>query len=219
VVQVGQGPPSIHHAERRDDYRPEKEKGQAGVTPLVVVILAAMWVLVLVPPLLRSRSEGRPSTSVGSFRQQLATLSRTGPDPRAAARALQRSAASMHAPMRRQVADVRPLRGPVSPYYDDYDERPQARGYVAARPLARPARGYAVRSGRAEVRRRRQNVLFALLAAAAVTALGGFGLGISGLIAVHLLVDALLVFYVYLLVQLRRAEEQRAMRYAWSKAA
>ena len=28
-----------------------------------------------------------------------------------------------------------------------------------------------------------------------------------------------LVFSVYLLVQLRRAEEQRAMRYAWSKAA
>jgi hypothetical protein len=183
---------------------------------LVVVILAAMWVLVLVPPLLRSRSEGRPSTSVGSFRQQLATLSRTGPDPRAA-RALQRSA--MHPPTGRQVADVRPLRGPVSPYYDDYDGHPQTRGYVAARPIARPARGYAVRSGRAEVRRRRQNVLFALLAAAAVTALGGFGLGISGLIAVHLLVDALLVFYVYLLVQLRRAEEQRAMRYAWSKAA
>jgi hypothetical protein len=186
---------------------------------LVVVILAAMWVLVLVPPLLRSRSEGRPSTSVGSFRQQLNTLSRTGPDPRAA-RALHRSAVSMHASGRRQVGDVRPLRGPVSPYYDDYDDHPQTRGYAAARPIARPTTsGYAVRSGRAEVRRRRQNVLFALLAAAAVTALGGFGLGISGLIAVHLLVDALLVFYVYLLVQLRRAEEQRAMRYAWSKAA
>jgi hypothetical protein len=185
---------------------------------LVVVILAAMWVLVLVPPLLRSRSEGRPSTSVGSFRQQLNTLSRTGPDPRAA-RALHRSAVPMHAPSRRQVGDVRLLRGQVSPYYDDHDDRPQTRGYAAPRPAAHPARGYAVRSGRAEVRRRRQNVLFALLAAAAVTALAGFALGISGLIAVHLLVDAVLVFYVYLLVQLRRAEEQRAMRYAWSKAA
>jgi hypothetical protein len=185
---------------------------------LVVVILAAMWVLVLVPPLLRSRSEGRPSTSVGSFRQQLATLSRTGPDPRAA-RALQRSVAAMHASSRRQMADVRPLRGPSS-RYDDDDGYPAARGYVAGRPIARPAaRGYAVRSGRAEVRRRRQNVLFALLGAAAVTAIAGFGLGSSALIAVHLLVDALLVFYVYLLVQLRRAEEQRAMRYAWSKAA
>ena len=124
---------------------------------------------------------------------------------------------------RRQVADVRQLRGPASPYHDEYDEHdqyPARRGYVAARPIARPTpRSYPVRSGRAEVRRRRQNVLFALIAVAAVTAIGGFGLGISALIAVHLLVDALLVFYVYLLVQLRRAEEQRAMRYAWSKAA
>ena len=192
---------------------------------MVVVILAAMWVLVLVPPLLRSRSEGRPSTSVGSFRQQLATLSRTGPDPRAA-RALERSVVSMHAAERR-AADRTRGRGPAAYYYDEYDDYrpyPGAGGHAAPRAARMPARrpapiGYSVRSGRAEVRRRRQNVLFGLLAAAAVTALGGFGFGISALIAVHLLIDALLVFYVYLLVQLRRAEEQRAMRYAWSKAA
>jgi hypothetical protein len=192
---------------------------------LVVVILAAMWVLVLVPPLLRSRSEGRPSTSVGSFRQQLATLSRTGPDPRAA-RALQRSVVSMHAAERR-AADRNRGRASAAYYSDDYDDYrpyPGARGQAATRagrvPTRRPAPiGYSVRSGRAEVRRRRQNVLFGLLATAAVTALAGFGFGISALIAVHLLIDALLVFYVYLLVQLRRAEEQRAMRYAWSKAA
>ena len=59
----------------------------------------------------------------------------------------------------------------------------------------------------------------ALLALASATAIGGFALGVSALVAVNLLVDAVLVFYVYLLVQLRRAEEQRAMRYAWSKAA
>jgi len=191
---------------------------------LVVVILAAMWVLVLVPPLLRSRSEGRPSTSVGSFRQQLATLSRTGPDPRAA-RALQRSVVSMQMAGRRQHhADVRQMRRPESPYYDDHHEVAPRRGYAPARTVRPPvgrssAGGYSARSSRADVRRRRQNVLFALVALAATTAVGGFGLGISALIAVHLLVDALLVFYVYLLVQLRRAEEQRAMRYAWSKAA
>ena len=192
---------------------------------MVVVILAAMWVLVLVPPLLRSRSEGRPSTSVGSFRQQLATLSRTGPDPRAA-RALQRSVVSMHAAERR-AADRNGGRASAAYYSDDYDDYrpyPGARGQAASRagrvPTRRPAPiGYSVRSGRAEVRRRRQNVLFGLLATAAVTALAGFGFGISALIAVHLLIDAVLVFYVYLLVQLRRAEEQRAMRYAWSKAA
>jgi len=76
-----------------------------------------------------------------------------------------------------------------------------------------------MRSGRADVRRRRLNVLVALLAVAAVTAIGGFGLGVSAMVGVNLLVDAILVFYVYLLVQLRRAEEERAMRYSWSKAA
>jgi hypothetical protein len=134
----------------------------------------------------------------------------------------------MHAAERRAAVDRNRGRGPAAPYYyDDYDDYrpyPAARGHAPAQagrvPARRPApMGYSVRSGRADVRRRRQNVLFGLLAAAAVTALGGFGLGISALIAVHLLIDALLVFYVYLLVQLRRAEEQRAMRYAWSKAA
>ncbi len=192
---------------------------------MVVVILAAMWVLVLVPPLLRSRSEGRPSTSVGSFRHQLATLSRTGPGSRAARRSLSRSVVPMHVPGRPAPGvDGRQVRGPVSPYYDDHEYDDLAgHGYAPSAPRSRVGRpvpmGYSVRSGRAEVRRRRQNVLFALLAAAVVTALGAFGLGIRALIAVHLLVDALLVFYVYLLVQLRRAEEQRAMRYAWSKAA
>ena len=76
-----------------------------------------------------------------------------------------------------------------------------------------------MRSGRADVRRRRLNVLVGLLAVAATTAIGGFGLGISALVAVNLLVDAILVFYIYLLVQLRRAEEERAMRDIWSQAA
>jgi len=133
----------------------------------------------------------------------------------------------MHAASRHAPAGRHPGRAQAAAYYDGYDDErphPAARGYAPTRAGRAPARrpapiGYSVRSGRAEVRRRRQNILFGLLATAAVTALAGFGFGISALIAVHLLIDALLVFYVYLLVQLRRAEEQRAMRYAWSKAA
>jgi hypothetical protein len=33
-----------------------------------------MWIVVLVPPLLRSRAIGRPSSSVGDFRRHLSTL-------------------------------------------------------------------------------------------------------------------------------------------------
>jgi hypothetical protein len=46
---------------------------------LILVILALAWALVLIPPLLRSRSEGRPSQSVSHFRRQLNTLQRTRP--------------------------------------------------------------------------------------------------------------------------------------------
>jgi hypothetical protein len=202
------------------------------VTPLVVVILAAMWVLVLVPPLLRSRSEGRPSTSIGSFRRQLATLSRTQPDPRSAMRSLNRAVVPMHPPPagRRPVSGYAhgppPARARTAyeqPVYEsEYDDHSPAYRRPAARPMqprSTASLGYGGRTTRADVRRRRTNVLFGLLALAAATAVGGFGLGVSALIAVHVLVDAVLVFYVYLLVQLRRAEEERAMRYAWSKAA
>jgi hypothetical protein len=184
---------------------------------LVVVILAAMWVLVLVPPLLRSRSDSRPSTSIGSFRQQLATLSRTGPTGRGA-RSYNRptGAVPISSASRRRVEPMR--RGPA-PYRAEYDPVPGR--YAPERAVRNgPASvGYSMRSARADVRRRRQNVLMALVLAAVVTGVGGFGFGISALIGLNLLVDALLIFYVYLLVQLRRAEEHRAMRQIWSQAA
>jgi hypothetical protein len=199
------------------------------VTPLIVVILAVAWIAVLVPPLLRSRTDDRPAASVGSFRQQLATLSRTGPERRAAHR-------NLVAMPTRSVGRAGTGR-PTAPRYEyEYDDEAYPPGtgrsirdtsvsYRSVRPLgptapARPrAVGYSMRSTRADVRRRRQNVLVALLATAAVTAVGGFALGISALVGLNLVVDALLVFYLYLLVQLRRAEEERAMRTSWSKAA
>lgn len=47
--------------------------------PLVLVILAVMWLVVLLPPFLRSVRDGRPSDSVTSFRRQLTVLERTAP--------------------------------------------------------------------------------------------------------------------------------------------
>jgi hypothetical protein len=45
---------------------------------LVLVILAVLWAVVLVPPLVRSRAEGRRSDSVHDFRYRLGVLSKTG---------------------------------------------------------------------------------------------------------------------------------------------
>jgi hypothetical protein len=185
-----------------------------------------MWVLVLAPPLLRSRSEGRPSNSIGTFRRQLATLSRTSPGPRGVVAPMYRPG-----PWRGQ-APVGPqyaYEQAYDPRYQRYDEdfwgpqvhraprQPEPPMAVARAPM--PVRGYSVRPSRSLVKRRRQNVLFTLVAIVVLTAVLGFGMGNSAFMAINLMADALLAFYVYLLVQLRRAAEERAMRYAWSKAA
>jgi cell division protein FtsB len=46
---------------------------------LAFVCLAIVWAFFLVPPVLRKRREGRPASSVVSFRRQLSTLERATP--------------------------------------------------------------------------------------------------------------------------------------------
>ena len=160
---------------------------------MIVVILAVMWTAVLVPPLLRSRSDGRPSNSIVDFRRQLTTLQRSAPG------ALAR-------------VPVRVGGRPSGPY--------QAPMVVSrAVPMARPGMISAAYGGRSAMKRRRQNVLFTLGAAVVVTGMIGFGMGYRTMMLANVAADVLLGGYIYLLVQLRRVEEERAMRFAWSNAA
>jgi hypothetical protein len=46
---------------------------------VVILAVVAAWAAVLVPPLLRSRAENRPNSSVTDFRNQLSSLQRTVP--------------------------------------------------------------------------------------------------------------------------------------------
>ena len=46
---------------------------------LVLLVVAAAWAAVLIPPLLRSRIENRPNSSVTDFRRQLNRLQSTVP--------------------------------------------------------------------------------------------------------------------------------------------
>ena len=46
---------------------------------MVLLILAALWGAVLIPPALRARAEASPADSIGSFRRQLRILQRTAP--------------------------------------------------------------------------------------------------------------------------------------------
>lgn len=91
---------------------------------LVLLIVAAAWAAVLIPPLVRSRIENRPNSSVTDFRRQLSQLqsavpSRAGGTLRPAGRQLAPS------PLQRPAASGRPGRlrahgGPASYQRDPY---------------------------------------------------------------------------------------------------
>lgn len=180
---------------------------------MVLVILAVMWVVVLVPPLLRSRQDSRPSDSVVSFRRQLSTLQRTGPQLRPVGRA--QAAARSGA---RSLASVGP-RVARSSYAQPYGHgQRDPYGYGSS---ARASFGGSYRVGKVAARRRRQNILFVLAVAAAGTLLLAVGSASTPVWYAHVVVDVLLAGYVYLLVQMRKVEEQRhrGLRPSWSSAA
>lgn len=165
------------------------------MTPLILLLIGVMWAVVLLPPLLRSRSDGRPSTSIVGFQRQLSSLQRTRPAP-SAGYSLHRSGAPGST---RSVATA---------------HRPPARhAPLAHRPV------YRATSRRELARRRRQNVFVVLSLAAAMTLVCYLATGSSKLFALHIVADLVLAGYVYLLVQIRRMGELRAARRDWYHAA
>lgn len=71
---------------------------------LVLLVVAAAWAAVLIPPLLRSRIENRPNSSVTDFRRQLNRLQSTVPN---------RASGSMRNSMARPLAQS-PLHRPAA---------------------------------------------------------------------------------------------------------
>ncbi|MBS32482.1 MAG: hypothetical protein CL445_08680 [Acidimicrobiaceae bacterium] len=115
---------------------------------LVLLIVAAAWAAVLLPPLLRSRFENRPNSSVTDFNRQLARLqgsvpSRTTTSMRSAARPL--AGSQVAAQSRRDAAAAR---------------RPKVHGSPSLEGVQTPRQPMSA----AEVqRRRRANVFVGLL--------------------------------------------------------
>jgi len=138
------------------------------LTITVLLILAVLWAAVLVPPVLRSRSQGRRGETIGPLNYRL----------------------------------------------DSGGGRSLGSGPGAFRPAAFPSRSLRASAAAgapsrppgemSPAQKRRRDVLIGLLGAAVLT----FALAIfTGAIAIwllHLLADALLGGYVYLLVQLKR---------------
>ena len=142
---------------------------------MVLLVLAAIWAAVLLPPYLQKRRATHPSSSVVDFHQQLAVLQRTGRALHGAplhdgyAPGAATGAATHHELRHRpHLADVRPV-------------------------LARN-----------DVLRRRRDVLCTLAAAAGLTFLLAVALGGSVWI-VQLLADAALLGYVAMLLQIKQS--------------
>jgi hypothetical protein len=74
---------------------------------LVLLVVAAAWAAVLLPPMLRSRVDNRPNSSVTDFRRQLSKLqSSAAPHHRGSMRAMGRPLAP--SPLQRPAAAARP---------------------------------------------------------------------------------------------------------------
>src|SRR6056297_1133729 len=195
---------------------------------LVLLVVAAAWAAVLIPPMLRSRVENRPNSSVTDFRRQLSTLQSTSTPPRMrtigrplAPSPLQRPAAggrpghphhrqaAIHgSPTARQrtggarTADASRRAG--QPAVRTHGSHEPAHRQVHMERPHRPAeRPTEVRS---DVRRRRSNVLFLLVVTTACTLFLAATTAATVMLYVFALAFLALCGYVYLLAQLRQRE-------------
>jgi hypothetical protein len=144
------------------------DTGALTLTIAVILILGLIWAAVLIPPILRARSQQPRSDSVGDFHYKLSLLGHTN---------------GTHRTRPDRVSTSRPVFAPARP---------------------RPAK-------QSQTQRRRQEVLFILIGISAGTLFLALLSRMTPLFVVHLLADALLVGYIYLLIQYKqRASEQHS---------
>jgi len=196
---------------------------------LVLLLVAAAWAAVLIPPLLRSRLENRPYNSVSDFRDQLTSLQKTMPARSVQMRTMGRGLVS--SPLERPAAvgrpgDPRALRGQrahtttsmrqgasngrsghAAPAPRVHEARLRSRTHGSAEPRGhRQVRMQREPSPRDAQRRRRANVLFLLVL---VTGCSLFLYGTTKAAAalyVFALAFLALSGYMYLLSQSRQRE-------------
>jgi len=166
---------------------------------VVLVILAVIWAIVLIPPMIRAKAEGRPGDSITNFRQQLAVLRRTGPRMGGLGESRSR-AGGAGLPM----ASVSRL--------DAYGPR-RGMGVPAMSPRLR-ANGPVnpVNVSRQRAQRRRRDILVTLLALALGTLVIGLVPGLRMVLLLNVVVDLLLVAYVALLIHQRTVAAEREMK-------
>lgn len=200
---------------------------------LVLLVVAAAWAAVLIPPLLRSRIENRPNSSVTDFRRQLNKLQSTVPSrAHGSMRGMARPLAP--SPLHRPVAGGRPGVQPAQLRRSGGGRSHGARGAQAAtaapvREAAprrrshgdptgghpRPAREQGHRQAHVArhrvsstdvLRRRRANTLFMLVIASAATLF--LAATTKETVMLYLFAGAFLALcgYLYLLSQARQRD-------------
>jgi hypothetical protein len=197
---------------------------------LVLLVVAAAWAAVLIPPLLRSRIENRPNSSVTDFRRQLNRLQSTVPN---------RAAGPMRGGMARPLAQS-PLHRPAAAGRPGMQAAQLRRGGNRAHggraATAAPAREAAPRrrshgdptgghprpsqaqhhrrsqvarpavSTADQVRRRRSNVLFMMVLAAGSTLFLAATTKETAMLYLFAIAFLGLCGYMYMLAQVRQRE-------------
>lgn len=195
---------------------------------IVLLAVAAAWVAVLIPPLLRSRMENRPNSSVTDFRRQLSTLQRSVPTRHVAPmRSMGRSLAPSTFPRPNVVARPTQPHRTLTSHAAHLDDRRTSHSAVLERRDVRSVHHgsgrprYAIRVSERELtRRRRVNVLISLVIAVVLSAFLAASTQSSAMMYLFLLAAVSLCGYCYQLVRLRQREFDR--QYAdssWSHAA
>lgn len=209
------------------------------MTPIVLLILVGMWTAVLLPPYLRDRNDTRaagPQSPVGnrlsSLSKSFGNRERSGylpvsshslgaaqqpgsPLPAGARHPLTRRGAPVAVPDPPQQSTAFSILGPTGRLEDDPqyllapDEDLGDEAPVATARAIPPA----VLAARA-ARKRRREVLYTLLAASGLSLLMAIGLG-GPVIALHLLIDLMLITYVALLVRRQKARAEREIKVAF----
>ncbi len=190
------------------------------MSKIVLLAVLAAWAAVLIPPLLRSRVENRPNSSVTDFRRQLSTLQRAVPT---------RTMVPMRS-MGRPLA-ASPLSRPAAP---GRPGQPNQMHRAATPALAgqrmhnvtieqgsgphRQAHLHKV-SQRELIRRRRANIFFMLVLVTGVTAFLAATTKANSMVYAFAFAFMSLCGYCYKLVQIRSLESPRDAETNWFNAA
>jgi len=187
---------------------------------MVLIVLIVLWSIVLLPSAWQSHAEARRARQVDAFRRKLAVLA-PAPDTPLARRPV--DAARPFEAARPHVAVVAPRNVVALPVADghaearpvEYDTDEVALAAAAAARLRREER---VRT-RADVLRRRQQVLMGMMAAAVVSLAGAFVVGSALLWAVHGLVVVAFAGYLAALRRLKKLALERKAKVRYFPAA